>query len=254
MLIHYIKILSLTAFIALSENVYTQQSIPINDSLAAHAEILELTRGYFSGKKIKEFHFGEYSMHTYKQMRTKSWNKQNLFGTKRSDEYLYTSSYMLRNSTYDTAQILMTHQIQEKIQDKMVVGMKFGEKQLLNSDVFTSWITINRDTTEKWTLFFEKSSGEEIGYHQVAYLSNDDRTIDIKLVRGTERGKNILRLPAMGYEFIEKGKSIAAIQLVSDNFFEDSNTVWIDHRLDIKTKLLLASSMTAILYKPGGDE
>ncbi len=251
MLTYYIKILSLSAFILLSGIVYTQQNIPISDSLAFHAETLELTKGYISGKKIKKFHFGEYSMHTYKQMPTKAWNKENLFGTMSSSEYLYTSSFMFSNSAHDTAQVFMFHQIQDKKQNNLVTGIiQFGEKKLLNSDFFTSWITINRNTTEKWTLFFGKSSGQEVEYMQTAYLSNDVRTISLKLIRGREKGKNILGWPAMGYEFYEEGKSLAAIQFFNDKLFPESYTVWKDQRLDAKTKFLLATAMTAILYEP----
>jgi len=248
---HHIQFLPLIAFIALSGIVSAQQTIPISDSLAAHAEILELTKGYISGKKIKKFHFGEYSMHSYTRMATKNRSNENYFGTVRSSESLYTSSFKFSNSFNDTALVLMSRQVNEKTRAPLVIGVvEIGGKNLLGSDFFTAWITINRDTSDIWTLFVGTSSGKEVEETQTAYLTNGDRTINFTLVRAREKGKNILGLPAMGYEFTEEGNSIGAIQFIGDKIFPTSFTVWMDNRLDIKTKFLLATTMTALSYTP----
>jgi len=54
----------------------------------------------------------------------------------------------------------------------------------------------------------------------------------------------------MGYEFTEEGKSLGAIQMFNGKIFPKSYTVWIDLRLDTKTKFLLATTMMALLYEP----
>jgi hypothetical protein len=54
--------------------------------------------------------------------------------------------------------------------------------------------------------------------------------------------------PAMGYEFVEEGYSLCAVEYFSSgisSFFK--NTVWMDRRADPRMRLVLAAAMTSVL-------
>ena len=54
--------------------------------------------------------------------------------------------------------------------------------------------------------------------------------------------------PALGYEFIENGQSISALQYFGGGALGyNKNIVWIHNSLDEKVKLILAAASTAIL-------
>src|SRR5438046_10353981 len=53
--------------------------------------------------------------------------------------------------------------------------------------------------------------------------------------------------PAMGYEFIENGKSLCALQTYGGGPNGGSPIVWMDRGLEARPKLMLAAAMTTVL-------
>jgi len=53
-------------------------------------------------------------------------------------------------------------------------------------------------------------------------------------------------MPALGYEFIESGQSLGAVQYFGGSF-DFTQVVWMHSGLDARTKLILAAAMTAVL-------
>ena len=54
--------------------------------------------------------------------------------------------------------------------------------------------------------------------------------------------------PAMGYEFIEDGRSLSALEYFSSGLAgAHKNTVWMRRGADARLQLVLAAAMTAVL-------
>ena len=54
--------------------------------------------------------------------------------------------------------------------------------------------------------------------------------------------------PAMGYEFVEDGRSLCAVEYFSSGLAGSAkNTVWMDRNAEPRLRLVLAAAMTAVL-------
>ena len=63
-----------------------------------------------------------------------------------------------------------------------------------------------------------------------------------------KNGGDTRSYPALGYEFIENGQSLSALQYYGGGMMGlNKNIVWIHNSLDEKVKLILAAASTAIL-------
>jgi hypothetical protein len=54
-------------------------------------------------------------------------------------------------------------------------------------------------------------------------------------------------MSAVGYEFFEEGRSIAAVQVLETSRNPPARIVWMRTGLDLRTRLALAAAMTALL-------
>jgi hypothetical protein len=74
-------------------------------------------------------------------------------------------------------------------------------------------------------------------------------TADSVSVTAVRRAMDESRLipPAMGYEFLEDGHSICALQTFGGRSLKNSRRVWMHRELDAGMKLVLAAAMTTIL-------
>ncbi|HUR30078.1 MAG TPA: hypothetical protein VMZ69_01530, partial [Saprospiraceae bacterium] len=191
----------------------SQTNIRIDDSLAAHAEVLDLHMGHVFMGKVKKFHFGQYKMDTYKSGHTYTKNRNNFLGTKRESNTSLQSSFILRDSSNNAAQAVLLHHTKNKTQQNLILGVvDFGEHETESLDYFTSWITINGDSSDTWTLFIGSSTGIHVAEKSEAFMTNGKRNIILQAVTAGNRGFNRFGLPSMGYEFIEDGHPIAAFQ------------------------------------------
>jgi len=63
-----------------------------------------------------------------------------------------------------------------------------------------------------------------------------------------KNGSDTRLFPALGYEFIENGQTLSALQYFGGGALGyNKNIVWIHNSLDEKVKLILAAASTAIL-------
>src|SRR5207249_2855285 len=127
------------------------------------------------------------------------------------------------------------------------------------SDSCIAVIVVNRDTTDTWTLFKIATSAPRESLDFQAFLTNGTRTIVLTPVRSKSKPDNsghksfLLRLlsqswpPAMGYEFIENGKSLCALHAYGGGPNGGSPIVWMDRGLEARSKLMLAAAMTTVL-------
>jgi hypothetical protein len=121
-------------------------------------------------------------------------------------------------------------------------GWSIGREAVVESGNFSAIVTINGDTTGQWGLFL--GVGADSG--DAGFLTDGDRRIAVTLASSNRDPSDLRGPPAVGYEFVEGGRSVGAVQ-----FFGGTNVltrfVWLDSSLDARTKLILAAAMTAIL-------
>jgi hypothetical protein len=79
-----------------------------------------------------------------------------------------------------------------------------------------------------------------------AVLTNGKRRIVISPASSKTHGRLGVLGSAAGYEFIENGQSLCALQYFGGKF-GNTTLVWMLRSLDARTKLMLAAAMTAVL-------
>jgi len=238
------KIYLLGFFLALFNLATAQKTIIISDSLTVHAEKLEVNMGGLWMGKIRKFSFGEYAIVSSKGMgNTSGSSRSNLFGTKTESTASRKFSFVLSNKTSDSASVQAgSHQVMIQTLRKIALGngWSVGNDELMESNNFTTLITANRDTTDTWALFMGTSQNGE------ANLTNGKRMVMVKFASSNKKIEQTSALNSVGYEFIENGKSLCALQYFSPSL-KSTNIVWIHKNLDPKMKLVLASAMTSVL-------
>ena len=89
--------------------------------------------------------------------------------------------------------------------------------------------------------------GNAQGTHD-ALLTNGERKIIVTPTSSNKNGGDTRSFLALGYEFIENGQSLCALQYYGGGALGmNKNIVWIHNNLDEKVKLILAAASTAIL-------
>lgn len=231
--------------------VKAQKSIPISDSLSANAEKLNVKLGSEGIGKIWKMRFGEYAVVSSRRGWTAGSSRFNLFDTKSESKSTEKFSFVLSGKSNDSARVnaAMNIHIRELHAIKVIPGFYLGDNGLLEeTHNFTSYITINGDTTETWALFLNTSTGQEMPDKYEAYLTNGERKIYIFSRFSETKGNKAFAMPAAGYEFIEDGQSLSALQYAAGGLFPtNKNIIWLNNALNPKMKLVLAAVMTAIL-------
>lgn len=83
---------------------------------------------------------------------------------------------------------------------------------------FTAWIYFSGDSSATWALFIEKASQEGGGFPVEMILTDGFRVIEPRFVTSdpyfdySHLFRSLLKMPAMGIEFYENGKSLCALQ------------------------------------------
>jgi hypothetical protein len=141
------------------------------------------------------------------------------------------------NKTTDSAFANAAHDVVARSQPGLKVGNGVtigGDDRVLESDQFTAFITLNRDTTEEWVLSIGTTdvSNKDGDYPEgvgsrAATLTRGERHIVLAPVYSkklTEHMSFASKLamqfgaPSMGYEFVEGGHSLCALEYFSAGF------------------------------------
>lgn len=81
-----------------------------------------------------------------------------------------------------------------------------------------------------------------------AFLTNGERKIFLSQVTSSKKDGKATSSPALGYELIENGGSLAALQYYGGGLLgQNKNIIWLHNNLNEKMKITLAAAMTAIL-------
>src|SRR5262249_43648981 len=139
-----------------------------------------------------------------------------------------------------------------------------GTGLTLETDRFVAYIMNNQDSTEVWELSIGQTevsdrSGESLEGEgtQAGTVTSAERRIERDPVfsrRLDERPSFASQLtlrfnpPAMGYEFVEGGRSLCAVEYYSTGLAQSfKNKVWMDRNLDPRMQLVLSAAMTAVM-------
>ena len=261
-------VLLLAGLLAALPATAAHKNIAISDTLTANADQLKVKMGA-QWLGIHKWRFGDYAVLSSKSKGTTTESKSNFWKTKSSTTSSNSFKFILGNKTTDSAFVHATQEMKEQSQHPLKVTESVGlgsEERMFESNTFTATITINHDTTSTWTLHMGGSSipaqngNTEVPLAYKMMLTQGERNIALKFVTSRPFGEaarsssffskvgSSLSPPAMGYEFIEDGQSLGAVQFNSEGlggaytFF-----VWIRRDLDARTSLMLASAMTAVL-------
>jgi hypothetical protein len=246
---HLFKIYIIGFLLALGGPAEAQKNIIISDSLAANADKLKVNLGSLWMGEIRKFSFGDYAIVSSKRMGVTTESSKNSGFNTQTAIKARNFSFVLNDKTTDSASVKAGTQstiVQSLTEFGLGNGWFLGHDEQVESNDFAVLITVNRDTSETWALFMGGTSHNETGNYQ-AYLTNGKRRVLLALASSNKKVQNTNVLNAVGYEFIENGQSLCALQYYGGGLGKSSNIVWIHRSLDAKMKLILASAMTAIL-------
>lgn len=246
----FISTIVLTAF------AIAQKNIVLSEDLAANSEGLKVKMGTQWMGKIWKFKFGEYSVGKSKNGWTTQSYKSNFLNTKASSKTTQKFSFELNSGNVDKAVVEAATDINLEVtrSAEIIPFFSVGEdKILIDAKNFSALITVNEDTTDTWFLIMNISSGERVQDERMAYLSNGKRMIHLIPVTSNKKGEDNRNIPALGYELVEPGKTLGAVQYYGGGMMgANKNIVWLNQQLDARMKLILAAAMTAVLQVKTG--
>lgn len=230
--------------------VSAQKNIIISDNLSADSDMLNVKMGSQKFGKIWNFRFGEYAVVKSKLGWTTTKSKGNFWGTKSESSTSEKFSFVLCNQKNDSAVVNAANKIEAKTLNEieLLPNFSWGANELVKGEtLFSAQIIVNRDTIDNWTIFIKKTEGSQAGNGFLAFLTNGTRDIKIFPVSSNNETEN-RAFPARGYEFIENGQSLSALQyLGSGALGMNKNIIWLNKNLEDRMKLILAAAMTAVL-------
>ena len=242
-------VLFLAGLVAAPAVSAAQKTIVISDSLIGNAERLSVKKGAQWMGQIAKWRFGDYAVVSGKPGWTHTRTTGNFFQTESETRTNDTFTFVLTNAATDSAIVNAARNVDVQELHKLDLGHGWSlgsDEVVLESENFTAFITINRDTTETWTLYIGDTSGRDSEGTHEAFLTNGERRILLSLASSNKNVYDMRGLPALGYEFIENGQSLCALQYFGGSFGL-TQVVWIHRSLDARMKFILAAAMTAVL-------
>jgi len=222
-----------------------QKTIRISDTLVANADKLKVNNPAQFMNRIPGWRFGDYAVATSEQGPVKTTTRKK-FSEKVDSSTSEKFSFVLTDKTMDSAIVNAARNSTAQVLrgSELGNGWHFGEdeKVVLVSDSLAAIITINRDTSDTWSFFLVVTGCPSF----TGFLTNGERRITVAVASSNRNPLDLRGWPALGYEFLEDGRSLGAIQFIG-GLWRPAQFVWLDRNLDARTKLLLAAAMTAIL-------
>ena len=243
--------------LAFIPGILIAQDIIIDKDLANNSEVFKVKIGTQRLGKIAKYKFSEYSVVESKNGWVKSRGYSNFFGTKEEKETKQKFSFVLSDGSSNMATVNAATNVNVKMNREVEIfaGFYSGDNELrLAEHNFTATLFLNQDTANLWLLFMKKSIGTEANDYGGAFLTNDEKKIDINSVSSKKNASDKGLLPAMGYEFLYDEKSLCALQYFGGGILGANKIfIWLRTDLDQEMKLLLSAAMTAILQKESTD-
>jgi hypothetical protein len=268
--------LLLASFLLINNHAAAQKEIVISEGLASNGEKLPVRMGTQWMGKIWNIRFGEYAVVSSKMGWLTYSSKSNAFNTRTETTSAQKFSFVLANKASDSARVNAGNDVMEEWKTIIETNVDLGITNILDvllsqgpfsgyvegvafvtlarkvklseSDNFNAFITVNGDTTDTWSLSMIITRDRQSPGNYEGFLTNGEHEILIVKVNSKMNGKDSRTLPALGYEFIENGQSLSALQYNGGGAFGmNKNIVWINNENDVKMKLVLSAAMTAVL-------
>jgi len=246
-----LRIYILAFLLIIAQHANSQKDIVISDSLVENGEKLNVKMGSQGFGKIWKFHFGEYGVVSSKLGWTVTSNKGNFLNTRTESKSTQKFSFLMTGKANDFATVNAASNISVQSLQGMEIFPHFswGSNELVQeSSNFSAFISINGDTSEIWALLMNMVRGNNEQAKDDAVLINGERKILVTPTTSNRNGGDRRSQPALGYEYVEDGQSLGAVQYYGGGAFGmNKNIVWIGKKLEDKMKLVLAATSTAIL-------
>jgi len=232
-----------------------QKNIVISDSLKANSDELKVKMGGQGFGKAWKIRFGDYNTVSSKQGWTTTSTKGNFFNTKTESKTTQKFFFAMTGGTADTAFVNAASNIEVKqLQEIEILNHVYlGNNEVLKeSNNFSAFISINGDTTNLWALLMNVVQGTQVEGNNSyeAFMTDGTRKIFLVPATSNKNGDDKRSMPAAGYELVENGESIAALQYFGGGMLGmNKNIIWINRNLDTKMKLILAAGLSAVLQK-----
>ena len=234
-----------------SKTAIAQKNIPISDSLSANAEVLKVKMGASFFGKMQKFKFGEYAVSSGKVGWRTTNSSSNFLETKTQSKSDQKFSFVLTGGGTDLAKVNAARNMQLQTHNaiRLFDNFTWGDDELLRQSMnFSAYISLNNDTSVSWVLIMKDVSGSETQGRYSAFLTDGHRRIQIFPVSSESNSKNTMLSGALGYEFVENGHSLSALQYWGGGVFPmNRNIIWLNKRLDPQLKLVLSAAMVAVL-------
>jgi hypothetical protein len=244
------------------------KTIPISEDLAANADKLKVKMGAQWFGHIAKWQIGDYTVVSSQLGTTYSNSGTNFLKTKSDSGSSTKFSFVMSAKAAESVTVIAQHgfRTQSEHEFRLTRSVSVGSEALIGeADIFTARIRVNADTS-KWMLWKASTINAQGDSVFEAYLTNGERKIVIAPVMASLKGKHkkpsiFAQLgakfvpPAMGYEFVEDGRSICAIQTYGGYQQDAGRMVWMHRGLEPRDKLVLVAAITAILqYETAQDD
>jgi len=229
--------------------VFAQKDIPIDDSLAVHANKFPVKPGSQSFGKVWTVKFGDYAVIDGKKGWIITSSRSDLLNSKTESKSGEKFSFAMANKSGDTAWVNAGRSIQSKSLNEVGIlpGFSIGENELLqSSDNYTAFIRLNGDSRE-WALYMNITNHRDSTGDYSFFMSDGSQKIFVSPIPD-HKSKNAFSMDAAGYGFSEASSIRAALQYKGSGMMGGNRIfVWIDREYDSKMKMVLAAAMTSIL-------
>jgi hypothetical protein len=236
-----------------------EESIAISDSLALHADPLIVKMGSQGFGQIPKWRIGDYAVVSSTLKATRVDSKSNLLETRTERHSTTAFTFVLCGAAPESVFVQVVRRAMDETTKEFKLGKSVGlgsNGVVRESDSCTATIVVRGDTSATWTLLKASISAPERSYEAV--LTDGTRRVVLAPVTAHARPDSTRRRffsrvasrlvpPAMGYEFLENGRSIGALQTFGGTSRKNPRRVWMHRDLDARSKLVLAAAMATIL-------
>jgi len=242
----------------------SDKTIQIDEDLRVNAEVLKVVLGTSTPAHQVNIKFGEYSVVSSKVREGRQTTTSEFLNPVAHTRIRNYFTFVLKDAASTTARVKAEWNILSEKPGQCLeidLGIDVDIEYCLGDeepkpglhDLVVAAVQIDGEAASRWTLLLDVVRSES-GLTERAgtsFLTDGSRQIVIRPATSAGPAKNLLDLPARGFEFWEAGQSLGAVQYYAGGALGlNKNVVYLRRDIDPQLKLLLASAMTAIMeYK-----
>jgi len=242
----------------------SDKTIQIDEDLRVNAEVLKVVLGTSTPAHQVNIKFGEYSVVSSKVREGPQTTTSEFLGPVAHTRIRSYFTFVLEDAASATAKVKAEwnilsekpgHCLEIDLGIDVDIEYCLGDEEPKPGlhDLVVAAVQIDGEAASRWTLLLDVVRSES-GLTERAgtsFLTDGSRQIVIRPATSAGPAKNLLDLPARGFEFWEAGQSLGAVQYYAGGALGlNKNVVYLRRDIDPQLKLLLASAMTAIMeYK-----